>query len=104
MRFAIALYQVVHPDSVGSYDKLLVAEPLPGDEPPTVWRGCLHDWAVAKLRKGDHRFGRYFAAVVPVDDHGRPDEEQLLDIIEQDGEPSEEYVCWSGFSELVEAP
>lgn len=90
------LYRTVDPDSIGSYDELLVIEPLPGDEFPATWRGCLRDWALAQLDKGTHRFGRYIAAVVPVDEEGRPDEEQMDDLIEQDINPVEEQVCWSG--------
>ncbi|QIZ33908.1 hypothetical protein [Saccharopolyspora sp. ASAGF58] len=103
MRCAIALYQVVRPESIGSYDRLLLVEPLLGDESLDVWQGCLHDWALAKLRRGDHSFGMYLAAVVPVDDHGQPDEEMLYDLIEQDLAPIETNVCWSGVGELVEA-
>jgi hypothetical protein len=102
MRCAIALYQVVNPDSIGAYDKLLLSEPLPGDEAPGVWRACLHDWAVAKLRRGEHRFGMYFAAVVPVDQYGEPDEDKMHHHALDDDEPIEKYVCWSGVGELVE--
>ncbi|TDD53404.1 hypothetical protein [Saccharopolyspora elongata] len=104
MRCAIALYQVVNSESIGSYDRLLLVEPLPGDESPDVWQGCLHDWALAKLGRGDHRFGMYLAAVVPVDDQGQPDEDKLHDLVEQDLAPIETHVCWSGFGELVDAP
>ena len=103
MRCAIALYQVMNPDSIGSYDHLICADPLPGDEAPEVWKGCVHDWAVARLGNGNHRFGMYRAAIIPIDEHGAPDEERIWDLIEQDAEPVEVYLCWSGGCELVEA-
>ena len=68
-----------------------------------MWKGCLHAWALAKLHRGEHRFGMYFAAVVPADERGRPDDEKREELVEQDVDPVQEYLCWSGGGELVDA-
>lgn len=100
MRSAIALYQVMNPDSVGSYHELICSDPLPDDVPAEVWRRSLRDWALVRLERGVQHFGMYRVAIEPADDNAQPDKRQ---IIEQDDEPVEEYVIWSGACELVEA-
>lgn len=103
MRCGIALYEIRQPDSIGTYDELVHLAELPGDEEPEVWAECLYDWGLAKLRAHDCRFGIYFATVVPLDDEGLPDEEQIGARLEQDFVPIERRFVWSGDEELVPA-
>ena len=84
---ALCHHPLPDPDTFGSYDQLLRSEPLPGDEPPEVWRGCLRAWALAKLHRGEHRFGMYVAAVAPADERGRPDDEKREELVGQDVDP-----------------
>ncbi len=103
MRCAIDFYEIVMPFKAGTYDHLLCRSPLPGDEPPQIWKGCLRDWLLHKLNSGLHEFGMYFAEIVPIDERGLVDDEALDRLIEQNGAPLQAEVLWSGAEELVPA-
>ena len=103
MRCAIDCYEVVMPFKTGSYDQLLCRSPLPGEEPPRVWSGCLRDWLLHKLSSSPHEFGMYFAEIVPIDDQDLVDEDAMDRLIEQNGAPLQAEVLWSGSAELLPA-
>ena len=103
MRCAIDFYEVVMPFKSGSYDQLLCRSPLPGEEPPRVWSGCLRDWLLHKLRASPHEFGMFYAEIVPIDDQDLVDDEAMDRLIEQNGAPLQAEVLWSGSEELLPA-
>ncbi|MEU6129195.1 hypothetical protein ABZ805_08470 [Saccharopolyspora sp. NPDC047091] len=103
MRCGIALYEIRNPDSRCAYEQLICLGELPGDDQPAVWRDCLTAWGLAQLRAHDCRFGRYFAAVLPLDEEGAPDDAAADLLLEQDVPPAERHFAWSGYEELVPA-
>ena len=103
MRCGIALYEIRNPDSFASYEQLICLGELPGDEPHAVWQDCLTAWGLAKLRAHECRFGMHFAAVLPLDEGGHPDDDAADLLLERDELPAERHFTWSGYAELVPA-
>ncbi|PRW65416.1 hypothetical protein CEP50_01505 [Actinopolyspora mortivallis] len=101
---AMTLYRVVNPDSLGSYTELLHHEPTSARvDDAAVW-SRLRAWALAVLKRTEERFGMYQIAIVPLDQRGEPDENAFHDLLAADVDVVEDYLCWSGCSELVPAP
>ncbi|PRW65132.1 hypothetical protein [Actinopolyspora mortivallis] len=104
MRNTMTLYRVVNPDSLGSYTELIHHEPTDARlDDGEAWHR-LREWALAVLSRTEQRFGMYQIALMPLDRDGTPDEQAFLDLIAADVDVVEDYLCWSGASELVPAP
>ncbi|MDR7303259.1 hypothetical protein [Haloactinomyces albus] len=102
MRYVLALHRIVNPDSIGSYEELVCFEPISHEDAATSQRR-LHDWALAMLTRNHQAFGMYHAAITPLDEHERPNLDAYDDLIAEDADVTEDYLCWSGESELVPA-
>lgn len=100
---AAVLYRVVSPGSIGSHTRLVCYERTAvelDDERSWSW---LHAWALTMLAHTGQRFGMYQVALMPLNQNGTPDEETFLDLMAADVDVLEDYLCWSGESELVPA-
>ncbi|ASU79436.1 hypothetical protein CDG81_15395 [Actinopolyspora erythraea] len=104
MRNAMTLYRVVNPDSLGSYTELLHHQPTEHRVDDAEAWPRLREWALAVLDRTEERFGMYQIALMPLNARGQPDENAFHDLIADDTEVIEDYLCWSGCSELVPAP
>ncbi|MGJ7905162.1 hypothetical protein ACOQFL_01635 [Actinopolyspora sp. H202] len=100
---AMTLYRVVNPDSLGSYTELLHHQPTDHHVDDAEALPRLREWALAVLDRTEERFGMYQIAIMPLDQYDRPDENAFHDLIAADTEVIEDYLCWSGCSELVPA-
>ncbi|WP_438387930.1 hypothetical protein [Actinopolyspora saharensis] len=98
---AMTLYRVVNPDSLGSYTELLHHEPTAARVDDLAAWPRLRAWALAVLDRTEERFGMYQIAIVPLNQRGDPDENAFHDLIAADVDVVEDYLCWSGCSELV---
>ncbi|MGJ7905041.1 hypothetical protein ACOQFL_01020 [Actinopolyspora sp. H202] len=102
-RNTMTLYRVVNPDSLGSYTELLCHQPTEDRVDDAQALPRLREWALAVLYRTEERFGMYQIAIMPLNPRGNPDENAFHDLVAEDTEVIEDYLCWSGCSELVPA-
>ena len=100
MSHVVALYHIREPHTFHSRHELLCFEPV-SEREQEEWRPRLHAWMLERLGAGDYHFGLYYAVVAPVDEYDRPDLYAVDELQGQGADIVEDYLCWSGESELV---